>query len=227
MRMIAIVIFYPSWKDIRVPFQHHDPDRVSQEMSLPIELVNYWYENAKELGDLKSQKNNPRLFDINHFNHLASALKPAMIDTAEERKVMIYFFENIQNIFEKKPDQIKAVLETFLSRVTVSHTGIHYRWNKIDQLESFYSKVKDLFPCQFWHLLGQDLVQLLDKKKQPLLLQLAKSNTIDHPITQEDYVRLQLYSIKDGKALAAFKFCLHLACIGRPQSLELNIKGLE
>ena len=150
-----------------------------------------------------------------------------MIDTAEERKVMIYFFENIQNIFEKKPDQIKIVLETFLSRVTVSHTGIHYRWNKIDQLESFYSKVKDLFPHQFWHLLGQDLVKLLDTKKQPLLLKLAKSNTIDHPTTQEDYVRLQLYSIKDGKAFAAFKFCLHLACIGRPQSLELNIKGFK
>ena len=35
---------------------HHDPDRVSQEMSLPVELVNYWYENAKQLGQLKSQK---------------------------------------------------------------------------------------------------------------------------------------------------------------------------
>ena len=206
---------------------HHDPDRVSQEMSLPIELVNYWYENAKQLGQLKSQKNNPRLFDLNNTNHQDKSLKPAMIDTTEERKVMIYFFENIQNIYEKKPDQIKAVLETFLSRVTVSHTGIHYRWNKIDQLESFYSKVKDLFPRQFWHLLGQDLVKLLDKKKQPLLLQLAKSNTIDHPITQEDYVRLQLYSIKDGKALAAFKFCLHLACIGRPRSLEPQVEGLK
>ena len=150
-----------------------------------------------------------------------------MIDTTEERKVMIYFFENIQNIYEKKPDQIKAVLETFLSRVTVSHTGIHYRWNKIDQLESFYSKVKDLFPHQFWHLLGQDLVQLLDKKKQPLLLKLTKSSTTEHPTTQEDYVRLQLYSTKDAKALAAFKFCLHLACIGRPRSLELQVAGLE
>lgn len=206
---------------------HHDPDRVSQEMSLPVELVNYWYENAKQLGQLKSQKNNPRLFDLNNTNHQDKSLKPAMIDTTEERKVMIYFFENIQNIYEKKPDQIKAVLETFLSRVTVSHTGIHYRWNKIDQLESFYSKVKDLFPRQFWHLLGQDLVQLLDKKKQPLLLKLAKSSTIEHPKTQEDYVRLQLYSTKDAKALAAFKFCLHLACIGRPRSLELKAEGLK
>ena len=119
------------------------------------------------------------------------------------------------------------MLETFLSRVTVSHTGIHYRWNKIDQLESFYCKVKDLFPHQFWHLLGQDLVQLLDKKKQPLLLKLAKSSTTEHPTTQEDYVRLQLYSTKDAKALAAFKFCLHLACIGRPRSLELQVEGLK
>lgn len=150
-----------------------------------------------------------------------------MIDTAEECKARNYFFENIQNIFEKKPDQIKVVLETFLSRVTVSHTGIHYRWNKIDQLESFYSKVKDLFPHQFWHLLGQDLVPLLDKKKQPFLLKLAKSSTTEHPTTQEDYVRLQLYSTKDAKALAAFKFCLHLACIGRPRSLELKAEGLK
>ena len=108
-----------------------------------------------------------------------------------------------------------------------SHTGIHYRWNKIDQLESFYFKVKDLFPRQFWHLLGQDLLKLLDTKKQPLLLKLAKSSTTEHPTTQEDYVRLQLYSTKERKALAAFKFCLHLACIGRPRSLELQVAGLE
>lgn len=206
---------------------HHDPDRVSQEMSLPVELVNYWYKNAKQLGQLKSQKNNPRLFDLNNTNHLENPLKPAMIDTFEERTARNHFFENIQTVFEKKPDQIQVVLETFLTRVTISHTGIHYRWNKIDQLESFYSKVKDLFPRQFWHLLGQDLVQLLDKKKQPLLLKLAKSSTIEHPTTQEDYIRLQLYSTKDAKALAAFKFCLHLACIGRPRSLELQVEGLE
>ena len=206
---------------------HHDPELVSREMSLPVELVNYWYENAKQLGQLKSQKNNPRLFDLNNTNHLKNPLKPAMIDTVEERTARNYFFENIQNVFEKKPDQIKVVLETFLSRVTVSHTGIHYRWNKIDQLESFYFKVKDLFPRQFWHLLGQDLVKLLDTKKQPLLLKLAKSSTTEHPTTQEDYVRLQLYSTKERKALAAFKFCLHLACIGRPGSIELKVEGLE
>lgn len=205
---------------------HHDPALVSREMCLPLELVNYWYENAKQVGQLKSQKNNTRLFDINNINHLKNPLKPAMIDTVEERTAKNYFFENIQNEFEKNPDQIKAVLETFLSRVTVSHTGIHYRWNKIDQLESFYCKVKDLFPRQFWHLLGQDLVKLLDTKKHPLLLKLAKSNTSKHPTTQEDYIRLQLYSTKDAKALAAFKFCLHLACIGRPRSLELNVNGL-
>ena len=83
---------------------HHDPDRVSQEMSLPVELVNYWYENAKQLGQLKSQ-NNPRLFDLNNTNHLDKPLKPSMIDSAEERKARNYFFENIQNIFEKS--QIK------------------------------------------------------------------------------------------------------------------------
>lgn len=88
-------------------------------MSLPVELVSYWYENAKQLGQLKSQKSNPRLFDLNNKNHLDKPLKPAMIDTVEERIARNYFFENIQNIFEKKPDEIKAVLETFLSRVTV------------------------------------------------------------------------------------------------------------
>ena len=81
------------------------------------------------------------------------------------------------------------MLEIFLSRVTASHTGIHYRWGKIDQLESFYSMIKDLFPRQFWHLLGQDdLVEFLDTKKHPLLRKLAKSKTKKHPTTQEDYV---------------------------------------
>lgn len=206
---------------------HNDPDQVSKKMWLPVELVNYWYENAKLLGQLKSQKNNPRLFDLNNTNHLKNPLKPAMIDTVEERKARNYFFENIQNIFEKKPDQIKAVLETFLSRVTVSHTGIHYRWKDINQLEHFYSQVKALFPAKFWHLLGQDLQTKLDAKQQPHLFKLAKASTDKHPSTQEEFPRLQLYSVKDGHALAAFKFCLHLACIGRPRSLELQVEGLK
>lgn len=142
---------------------------------------------------------------------------------------MIHFFEKIQNLFKKHRDQIKAVLEIFLSRVTASHTGIHYRWGKIDQFESFYSMIKGLFPRQFWHLLGKNLVKSLDTKKQPLLMKLAQlhSKTEGYPTTQEDYVRLQLYSIKDGRALAAFKFCLHLACIGRPQTLELDPQKSE
>ena len=80
---------------------HHEPDRVSQEMSLPVELVNYWYENAKTTGPTQVSKNNPRLFDLNNTNHLDKPLKPSMIDTVEERKARNYFFENIQNIFEK------------------------------------------------------------------------------------------------------------------------------
>ncbi len=200
----------------------NDPHQVSIEIGLPLELVQYWYENAKQLSQIRSQKNKLRLFDQKYTNDITSPLKPAMIDTNEEQTAMIFFFENIQKKFEQDPHQIEAVLETFLSRVTASHTGIHYRWNKIDQLESFYSKVKDLFPPKFWHLLGQNLIESLDAKKQPLLKKLAKLNTPNHPKTQENYVRLQLYSIKDGKALAAFKFCLHLACIGRPTSLILK-----
>jgi hypothetical protein len=155
---ISFKLFYNCLNLLEI---HRDPQRVSLEMSLPIELVNYWYENAKELSNLKSQKNNPRLFDLNNINHQSTPLKPAMIDTAEEQTAMIHFFEKIQNLFKKNPDQIKAVLEIFLSRVTASHTGIHYRWGKIDQLESFYSMVKDLFPRQFWHLLGQNLIKSL------------------------------------------------------------------
>lgn len=217
---ISLAVFFKCLNLLEI---YNDPHQVSQEMSLPKELINYWYENAKQLSQLKSQKNNSRLFDLKS-NTLTKRLKPAMIDTIEERAAMIYFFENIQNIFEKNPNQIKAVLEIFLSRVTVTHTGIHYQWTKIDQLEFFYSQVKELFPSKFWHLLGQDLVKLLDVKKQPLLHKLAKSNTTMYPSTKEKYIRLQLYSIKDEKALAAFKFCLHLACIGRPRSIELEIQ---
>lgn len=28
--------------------------------------------------------------------------------------------------------------------------------------------------------------------------------------------------MKDGHAIAAFKFCLHLACIGRPKYIQQN-----
>ena len=67
----------------------------------------------------------------------------------------------------------------------------------------------------------------LDVKQQPQLFKLAKASTDKHPSTQEEFPRLQLYSVKDGHALAAFKFCLHLACIGRPRSLELQVEALK
>jgi integrase len=228
--------YFAGTKESRISFEwffnclnlleiHQDPDRVSQELSLPIELVHYWYENATQLSQLKSQQNKSRLFNLDNTKLLRNPLKPAMIYTDEEKKASNYFFENIQKVFENNPDQIQAVLETFLSRVTASHTGIHYPWRKISQMESFYSNVKDLFPSKLWHLRGNDLIKLLDPKKQPLLLKLTKSSTTEHPSTQENFLRLQLYSTKDAKALAAFKFCLHLACIGRPRSIELKVKN--
>ena len=198
-----------------------DPKSAAQRICLPEELVDYWYKNALDLADIKSKKGNPRLFSIDS----STLLKPAMLDTAEELHAVTYFFEHLQKITRKNPIQIEFILNVFLSRVTASHTGIHYRWKDIDQLEHFYSQVKALFPAKFWHLLGQDLQTKLDAKQQPQLFKLAKASTDKHPPTQEEFPRLQLYSVKDGHALAAFKFCLHLACIGRPLSIPLN--GLD
>ncbi len=212
---ISLKRFYETLNQLEI---HSDPLAVSQKMCLPEELVNYWYENTLNLAAIKSQKGNPRLFSSDS----STQLKPAMLDTAEELHAMTYFFEQLQKIARQKPTQIAYVLNIFLNRVTASHTGIHYRWKDIDQLEHFFSQVKDLFPAKFWHLLGQDLQIKLDTKQQPQLFKLAKASTNQHPPTQEEFPRLQLYSVKDGHALAAFKFCLHLACIGRPHSIQLN-----
>jgi hypothetical protein len=194
---------------------HRNPIQVSSELCLPLAVVEYWFENAKQLAQIKSLKGNPRLLELNNLN----GLKPAMIDTEEDLEIVKFFFSKIQKIYNKEPEKIHAVFDVFLNRVTASHTGIHYRWKNIDLLEQFYSNVKDLFPKQYWNLLGQDLDVFLDEKKHPLLLKLANSKSKNHPETQEEYIRLQLYSTKQGKALPAFKFCLHLACIGKPQML--------
>ena len=212
---ISLKRFYETLNLLEI---HSDPLAVSQKMCLPEKLVNYWYENALNLAAIKSQKGNPRLFSSDS----STQLKPAMLDTAEELHAITYFFDQLQKIARKNPIQITYVLNVFLNRVTASHTGIHYRWKDIDQLEHFFSQVKDLFPAKFWHLLGQDLQIKLDTKQQPQLFKLAKVSTDKHPSTQEEFPRLQLYSVKDGHALAAFKFCLHLACIGRPRSIQLN-----
>lgn len=212
---ISLKRFYETLNQLEI---HNDPLAVSQKMCLSEELVSYWYENALNLAAIKSQKGNPRLFSIAS----STQLKPAMLDTAEDLHAMTYFFEQLQNIARQNPTQITYVLKVFLNRVTASHTGIHYRWKDIDQLEHFYSQVKALFPAKFWHLLGQDLQTKLNVKQQPQLFKLAKASTDQHPSTQEKFPRLQLYSVKDSHALAAFKFCLHLACIGRPRSIQLN-----
>lgn len=213
---ISLKRFYETLNQLEI---HSDPQAVSQKMCLPEELVNYWYENALNLAAIKSQKGNPRLFSIDS----STQLKPAMLDTAEELHAMTYFFEQLQKIARKSPTQITYILNVFLNRVTASHTGIHYRWKDIEQLEHFYSQVKVLFPTKFWHLRGQDLQTKLNAKQQPQLFKLAKASTDQHPSTQEEFPRLQLYSLKDRHALSAFKFCLHLACIGRPSSVVLRL----
>ncbi|ESK38717.1 hypothetical protein P256_01536 [Acinetobacter nectaris CIP 110549] len=209
---ISLQRFYKTLNSLEIT---NDPKSTSQLMCLPKELVNYWYTNAQNLAKLKSRKGNLRLFSLNSSAHL----KPAMVDTKEELEAVNYFFESLQKVARNNPAQIEFILNIFLNRVTASHTGIYYRWKDINELESFYSQIKDLFPAKYWHLLGQDLQKNLDAKKQPELFKLAKAATSKHSSTKEDFLRLQLYSIKDGHALAAFKFCLHLTCIGYPRSI--------
>ncbi len=160
----------------------NDPKSTAQRMYLPEELVNYWYENALNLANIKSKKGNPRLFSIDSSTHL----KPAMLDSAEELHAVTYFFEHLQKIARKKPTQIAYVLNVFLNRVTASHSGMIIA-GRISINSNIFTPKLRLFPHQFWHLLGQDLGQFLDKKKQPLLVKLAKSSTTDHPTTQEEF----------------------------------------
>ena len=197
---------------------YQNPQQVADEMCLPHELVQQWYDNAKILSAITSNKHIPRLID----RKAKYSLIPTKIDTAEDIQACRYFFDKIQSIFINNPDQIRAVLQTFLNRATLSHTGIQYASNKIDQLELFYAQSQGLFPQQFWQIRGQALDNVLDARKQPLLHALARSNPSPHDSTLQ-HIRLQLFSNKNNKALAAFKFCLHLACIGRPNGLTLQI----
>mgnify|MGYP003603131988 CR=1 FL=1 len=66
---------------------HSDHQAISQKMCLPEKLVNDWYENALNLANIKSKKENPSLFSIDH----STQLKPAILDTAEKLHAMTYF----------------------------------------------------------------------------------------------------------------------------------------
>ena len=200
----------------------YDTERVAQELCLSHELIKYWYDNAIQLKQLKSRKNNPRLFHITELQYI----KPSMIDTNEDLLLVTHFFNYLQACYQKSPENIRYVLEFFINHVTASHTGLHSTRKNIQNLEKFYYAAKDLFPANMWHLLGIDMVNFLNKEITPNLLKLAKANQKleGYPTTKENNARLQLYSLKQGKALPAFKFCLHLACIGRPAQLQLEIK---
>ncbi|MGO1064491.1 hypothetical protein ACTL4L_17800, partial [Acinetobacter lwoffii] len=50
---ISLQRFYETLNQLEI---HNDPQAVSQKMYLPEELVNYWYENALNLADIKSKK---------------------------------------------------------------------------------------------------------------------------------------------------------------------------
>lgn len=193
-----------------------DAQQVAAEFSLPFELVNYWFGNAQKLNQLMSRKGFPRLFATDNLN----GLKPAKVDTTEEVKIYSFFFDKLQNEYEKNPIFLTEALNLFLERVTVSHSGIHFPPKKIDQLEAFYRKIHNLFPAEYWNLAGNNLTDVITRKNQPLLFKILKTQNVLALTLRDNYVRLQLFSKKDQRALGVFKFCLHLACIGKPKNYQ-------
>ncbi|WP_416377022.1 tyrosine-type recombinase/integrase [Acinetobacter sp. Marseille-Q1623] len=189
-----------------------DSQQVAAEYGLPFALVDYWFNNAKKLRQLTSKKGQPRL----------NGLKPAKVDTQEEIKIYTYFFDKLQGEYENNPTLILQALQLFLERVTASHSGIHFPRKKVDQLEAFYSKIHNLFPTEYWNITGNDLSDLITRKNQPLLFKVLRTQKVLAPTLRDNYVRLQLFSKNKQRALGVFKFCLHLACIGKPKSYKSN-----
>ena len=214
---VSFQIFYKALKELEID---KDTRRVAAELNLPDDLIQYWFNNAIHLKNLTSNKGTPRLFIPKNDNHLI----PTQVDTSEEKEILIFFLKNLQKEYEKNPDQIRMSLEIFLERTTISHSGIHYPKAKIDQLELFFATIKKLFPSQYWALVGNDLDQILNSKQHPELHNLLKSKKLQRATTKDNYVRLQLFSEQQGKALGVFKFCLHMACVGTPTVPPLNIQ---
>ena len=217
--LISVPLFYKCLTLLEIK---KDAEQVAAQLSLPVLLVQQWYQNALELKELTSKQQRMRLFDENNALRSSTSLKPSMLNTQEDLNAMQYFFEHLHQKWLLQPDQLVDVFQTFLGRVTASHTGIHFPAEQVQHMETFYAAVHSLFPAKFWHLLTKDAKKRIPSAKYPILANLVKSQHAQFPTSHERILRLQLYSIQYGRALAAFKFCLHLAIIGRPSTLCLS-----
>ena len=194
------------------------PLSAASQLSLPFDLVQYWYENAIQLKTLKSRKGKLRLFTDEKINNI----KPSMVDTAQEKQITQFFFNQLQIQYQNHPEHLLNAFNVFLERVTSTHTGIHFTRKQIDQLESFYSHIKTLFPQKYWLLSGAGLEQNINQKQHPNLFKLLQSQEKFISEKTDNNIRLQLYSSKYQRALGVFKFCMHLACIGKPNSIKAS-----
>lgn len=218
---ITFSLFFEALKLLE---QLHDPKNVAQQLNLPFNLVEFWYANAIALSTLRSRNDKLRLFK-QQKTHLC--LRPRHLKTAEDKKVLTYFFKNLQVIFEHSPDGIEYVLNSFLNRTSFVKAGIQYPWSKIEELEKFYQCITVLFPTELWLVSGKNVLEQLHstRSQTPLLYQLANKRQEIQINKLQDYARLQLYSSQYKKSLTALDFCLHLACIGRPKEMQLNFQS--
>lgn len=218
---ITFSLFYEALKLLE---QYNDPHIVAGQLNLPEPVVNYWYNNALELSKLTSREGTLRLFKAKPGNN--RLIKPPVLEKAADKEVLEYFFKQIQIEFQKSPENIEFVLNAFLSRVNFSKTGIHYPWSQVSQLEKFYKYAYPLFPANLWLISGKNAQMHLDglsTKETLLLAKLAPRNHQMQLNTSQDHARLHLYSVQHKKSLVAFRFCLHMACIGRPLSIQLTV----
>ena len=125
--------------------QSYTPELLSQQYDFPIETLMPWQQNILRLKQLKNRKNRPRFI----INAEKSERVLPHIETAEDKKLLEYFFKQL-NQHSCNDIYILDALHIFEMKANISHAGLIFNANDVRLANRFLRGIYSLFQEKYW-----------------------------------------------------------------------------
>lgn len=178
-----------------------DLDHITRKLHLPINLIQQCKANISKLQSLKNQKGKSRfLLDPSKSGRILPC-----IETAEEKRLILYFCKQLEAYSCNDPKIIEA-LKPFMYKTNRTESSLFFCMKDIDQFQMFLQVFYPLFPAEYW---ACDLPQFLKKEdiEEMSWIHQIKSNNLSIAKRNRS-LRLYLKSKTTYKALSILKYCM-------------------
>ena len=131
----------------------HSVESISQDYSVPQQLLEQWQNRAIELRELTTRNEQPRLFSSERFeSNTDGLLLPAPLHNTSLTVQAGKMLNNAIILYEKKPDRLRWFLNVFLAKTQPTRSELYFSGSEFDDLKSFLQIAELLFDAAQWRL---------------------------------------------------------------------------